>query len=103
MRFPRQEYWSGWSFPSPGDLSDPGIEPASPARTGGFITAEPPGKSTYSQIRRARTTGGGEEAAQATMGGREEAAQATTGGGEEAAQATGPCSIQGAPGSCADQ
>ena len=23
----RQEYWSGLSFPSPGDLSDPGIEP----------------------------------------------------------------------------
>ena len=27
MRFSRQEYWSGWSFPSPGDLPDPGIEP----------------------------------------------------------------------------
>ena len=26
----RQEYWSGLSFPSPGDLSDPGIEPTSP-------------------------------------------------------------------------
>jgi len=31
MRFPRQEYWSGVPFPSPGDLPDPGIEPASPA------------------------------------------------------------------------
>ena len=30
MRFPRQEYWSGLPFPSPGDLPDPGIEPASP-------------------------------------------------------------------------
>ena len=30
MGFPRQEYWSGWSFPPPGDLPDPGIEPASP-------------------------------------------------------------------------
>ena len=29
--FPRQEYWGGLSFPSPGDLSDPGTEPASPA------------------------------------------------------------------------
>ena len=29
--FPRQEYWSGLSFPSPDDLSDPGIEPPSPA------------------------------------------------------------------------
>ena len=26
-----QEYWSGWPIPSPGDLSDPGIEPWSPA------------------------------------------------------------------------
>ena len=25
----RQEYWSGFPFPSPGDLSDPGIEPTS--------------------------------------------------------------------------
>ena len=29
--FSRQEYWSGLPFPSPGDLSDPGIEPQSPA------------------------------------------------------------------------
>ena len=28
--FPRQEYWNGLPFPSPGDLPDPGIEPASP-------------------------------------------------------------------------
>ena len=28
---PRQEYWSGLPFPSPGDLPDPGIEPRSPA------------------------------------------------------------------------
>ena len=27
MGFPRQEYWSGFSFPSPGDLPDPGFEP----------------------------------------------------------------------------
>ena len=31
MGFSRQEYWSGLSCPSPGDLPDPGIEPASPA------------------------------------------------------------------------
>ena len=31
MGFPRQEYWSGWPFPTPGDLPDPGIEPMSPA------------------------------------------------------------------------
>ena len=29
--FSRQEYWSGWPFPSPGDLPDPGIELRSPA------------------------------------------------------------------------
>ena len=29
MGFPRQEYWSGLSFPPPGDLSDPGIKPRS--------------------------------------------------------------------------
>ena len=29
--FPRQEYWNGLPFPSPGDLPDPGIEPGSPA------------------------------------------------------------------------
>ena len=29
--FPRQEYWSWVAFLSPGDLPDPGIEPAFPA------------------------------------------------------------------------
>ena len=31
MGFSRQENWIGLPFPSPGDLSDPGIEPGSPA------------------------------------------------------------------------
>ena len=31
MAFSRQEYWSALPCPSPGDLSDPGIEPTSPA------------------------------------------------------------------------
>ena len=47
MGFPRQEYWSGLSFSPPGDLPDPGIEPASPvcpAWAGGFFTTMPPGK-----------------------------------------------------------
>ena len=39
MEFSRQEYWSGLSFPSPGDLPDPGIKPASPAWAGRFYTA----------------------------------------------------------------
>ena len=30
MVFPRQEYWNGLPFPSPGDLSKPGIELVSP-------------------------------------------------------------------------
>ena len=30
MRFSRQEYWSGLSLPSPGDLPNPRIEPGSP-------------------------------------------------------------------------
>ena len=42
MGFPRQEYWSGLPFPSPGDLPDPGIEPMSLALAGGFFTIEPP-------------------------------------------------------------
>ena len=31
MGFYKQEYWTGLPFPSLGDLSDPGIEPGSPA------------------------------------------------------------------------
>ena len=31
MGFSRQEYWSGFLFPFPGDLPNPGIEPKSPA------------------------------------------------------------------------
>ena len=39
MGFPRQEYWGGLPFPSPGDLPNPGIEPRSPAlQTGSFAT-----------------------------------------------------------------
>ena len=47
MGFPRQEYWNGLSFPPPGDLSDPRIEPVPlvcPALAGRFFTTEPPGK-----------------------------------------------------------
>ena len=41
MGFPRQEYWSGLPFPSPGDLPDLGIKLMSPALKGGFFTTEP--------------------------------------------------------------
>ena len=37
MGFPREEYWSGWPFPSPGNLPNPGIEPGSPTLAGGFL------------------------------------------------------------------
>ena len=42
--FCRQEYWSGLPFPPPGDLPEPGIEPASSALAGKFFTTEQPGK-----------------------------------------------------------
>ena len=44
MRIPRQEFWSGLPFPSPGDLPNPGIKLASlasPALAGRFFTTEP--------------------------------------------------------------
>ena len=44
MEFPRQEYWSGLPFPSPGDLSDPGVESVSPTLASKLFTTEPPGK-----------------------------------------------------------
>ena len=44
MGFSRQEYWSGWPFPPPGHLSDPGIEPVSPALQADSLPTEPPGK-----------------------------------------------------------
>ena len=44
MGFSRPEYRSGWPFPSPGDLPNPGIEPRSPALQENSLPAEPPGK-----------------------------------------------------------
>ena len=38
--FSRQEYWGGLPLPSPADLPNPGIEPTSPALTGGFIDTQ---------------------------------------------------------------
>ena len=37
LGFPRQEYWSGLPFPSPGGLPNPGIEPESPALQADFL------------------------------------------------------------------
>ena len=47
MRFPKQEYWSGLPFPSPGNLPDPGIEPMSPTLAGEFFTTEFPRKPLW--------------------------------------------------------
>ena len=44
MEFSRQEYWSGLSFPSPGDLPNPGIKPRSPTLQADSLLSEPPGK-----------------------------------------------------------
>ena len=41
--FSKWAYWSGLPFPSPGDLSNPGIKPRSPALQADFSPSEPPG------------------------------------------------------------
>ena len=49
MRFSRQEYWSGFPVPPPGDLPDPGVKPTSlvsPALAGRFLTTVPAGGIT---------------------------------------------------------
>ena len=52
LGFSRQEYWSEWPCPPPGDLPDSGIKPTSlmsPALASGFFTTEPLGKPQVSQ------------------------------------------------------
>ena len=49
MEFPRQEYWSGLPFPSPGDPLDPRIKPMSPALQMNSFTAEPLEKPLFCQ------------------------------------------------------
>ena len=44
MEFPRQEYWSGLPFPSPGHRPYPGIKPKSLALQVDSLPSEPPGK-----------------------------------------------------------
>ena len=46
MGFFSQEYQNKLPFPAPGYLSNPGIEPASPALAGRFFTTVPPGKTS---------------------------------------------------------
>ena len=45
MGFPRQEYWNGLPFPSPGDLLELEIEHTPPVLAYRFFSIEPPGKS----------------------------------------------------------
>ena len=40
----RQEYWSGWPCPLPGDLPDPGMEPTSLTSSAGSLPPGPSGK-----------------------------------------------------------
>ena len=47
MGFPRQEYWRGLPFPSPGDLPDPEMEPGSLALQADSLPIEPPGKPNF--------------------------------------------------------
>ena len=42
MEFSRQEYWSGLTFPSPGILPNPGIEPVIPALQADSLPPETP-------------------------------------------------------------
>ena len=42
MGLSRQEHWSGLPFPSPGDLSHPGIELRSPALQADALPSQPP-------------------------------------------------------------
>ena len=44
MEFFRPEYWSGYLFPYPGDLPNPGIKPRSPALQVDSLPVEPQGK-----------------------------------------------------------
>ena len=44
MEFSRQEYWSGYPFPSPGDLPETGIEPRSSALQADSLLTKPPEK-----------------------------------------------------------
>ena len=54
MGFPGQEHWSGLPFPTPGGLSDPGIEPLSlmsPALAGRFLPLVPPSSTPHLSIK----------------------------------------------------
>ena len=47
MGFSRQEYWSGFPSPSPGDLPDPGIKPGSPTLQAASLPSDPLGNPSH--------------------------------------------------------
>ena len=49
MGFPRQEYWSGLTFSSPGNLPNPGIKPRSPALQEDSLPSGPSGKPLWQE------------------------------------------------------
>ena len=48
--FSRPEHWSGLPCHPPGDLSNPGIKPRSPALQADSLPSEPPGKPLKKEI-----------------------------------------------------
>ena len=52
MGIPRQEYWSGLPFPSPGGHLNPRIKPRSPTLQADSLPPEPPGKQKLSEFPR---------------------------------------------------
>ena len=47
MGFSRQEHWSGWPSPSPGELPNPGIEPGPPTLQTDSFLPEPSGSLLF--------------------------------------------------------
>ena len=43
----QEEYWSGLAFPTPGDVSKPGIEPGCPALQADSLLTESPEKPIH--------------------------------------------------------
>ena len=50
MEFSSQEYWSGFPFPSTGDLPYLGIKPGSPTLQAEALPSEPPGATKESLV-----------------------------------------------------
>ena len=62
MGFSRQEYWSGLPLPSPGDLSNPGIEVVSYGNTGtSFLTTQGKDPSSRAKRRKRGSSGCGRD------------------------------------------